>query len=379
LNSKEFIKFNVPNQSTREVDFVADAVERRHLAGKGYYNKSCKDWFKKELNLVNTYLTPSCTDALEMAAILCNIEPGDEVIVPSYTFVSTANAFATKGAKIVFADSLPNSPNVDVESIKSLITSNTKAVVAVHYGGFSCDIQSIKDLTTEKNLYLIEDAACALGSFANIKALGSFGDIATFSFHETKNVTCGKGGLIVVNNENLNKRAPVVWEKGTNRAAYFNGEVDKYGWVDYGSSFMMSELSASFLYGQLIDFKQSQRKRHSIWSAYAKGLIGLLPFEYLNNLNSNEHNAHCFYGVFENKEKRQHMIQKLKEKGIQAVFHYQALHNSNFSQQKFGMFECSNATKYEECLLRLPLHSNMTNEDVDYIISSFTEIFNELR
>ncbi len=369
------IKFNVPNVALNEAAYVSDVIERRHFAGKGHYNKLCKQWFKDRFGFENTYLTPSCTDALEMAAILCGAGPGDEVIVPSYTFVSTANAFATKGARIVYADSKNDNPNVDLDSIKSLVNAKTKAIIVVHYGGFSCDIEAIQAFCKEKQILLVEDAACALGSESS-KPLGSFGDIATFSFHETKNVTSGKGGLIVVNNQQLNKRAPVVWEKGTNRAAYFNGEVDKYGWVDYGSSFMMPEVLAAFLFAQLENFENSQTRRKAIWDAYHSHLGSLPQFEQLRDLEK-KHNAHCFYGVCENKTQRQAIIEGLKTRGIQVVFHYQALHESNFSKKINGKFECPNATMFEECLFRLPIYSSLEVDDAKFIIDSFTEVLKE--
>lgn len=356
------IKFNIPFTSGKEIECVADVIERKHLAGKGFYTQKCNQWMKDMFNFEHCFFTPSCTDALEMTALLLNLKTGDEVIVPSYSFVSTANAFASNGASIVYADSQEYSPNVDAKSIESKITKNTRAIVVVHYGGYPCDIESIQTIAKKHGVILIEDAACALGSNVKGKPIGSFGDFATFSFHETKNITSGKGGLLVVNNTIYLNRAAIIWEKGTNRAAFFKGEVDKYGWVDYGSSFLNSEIQAAFLYGQLMSYEKVQAARMNVWNQYFS------EFAEISQKVGYRHNAHLFYLVLPSEKERDAFIKHMNANGIQAVFHYQALHNSSFSIEKFGKFDCPNADKFERCLVRLPIHCSLTQGEVNKVI-----------
>lgn len=252
--------FNLPYVTGNEVNYIQDAVSRHHLSGNGYYTKRVHEFFKARYGFPFCLLTTSCTDALEMAALLLDINADDEVILPSYTFVSTANAFALRGARLVFVDTLKSYPNINVEEIERAITSRTKAIIAVHYAGAACDMEAIKDLCVKHQLYLVEDAAQAIDAYYNGKPLGSFGDLSCFSFHETKNIHCGEGGLLVVNNEKFKARSEILWEKGTNRSAFFRGQIDKYNWVDLGSSFLPSELNAAFLFAQL-ETKQRARYR----------------------------------------------------------------------------------------------------------------------
>jgi dTDP-4-amino-4,6-dideoxygalactose transaminase len=265
------IAFNKPFFTGKETDYIKTAVEKGYISGNGFYTKECQRFFEEKFGFRKSILTTSCTDALEMAAILCDIQPGDEVIAPSYTFVSTVNAFILRGAKIIFCDSREDHPGIDEIKIKDLITSKTKAIVVVHYAGVACDMDQVMEIANENKLYVIEDAAQAIDSFYTgkdgiKKPLGSIGHLAAFSFHETKNIISGEGGMLVVNDERFEKRAEIIWEKGTNRSAFFKGEVDKYGWVDIGSSFLPSEIIAAFLFAQLENLEQIQNKRKSIWN-----------------------------------------------------------------------------------------------------------------
>lgn len=346
------------------------------LSGNGFYTRQCQQFFQDQYGFYRCFLTTSGTDALEMAALLMEIQEGDEVIVPSFTFVSSANAFALRGAKLVFVDSQEDFPNLDVNTIGPLITSKTKAIVAVHYAGVSCAIEQLKKLADKHKIFLVEDAAQAIESFEGGRALGSFGQLATFSFHETKNIHCGEGGMLVVNDPNLEKRAEIIWEKGTDRAAFFRGERDKYGWKDLGSSFLLSELNAAFLWAQLENLDAIQERRKQIWEDYQGWFSGLkkepsvLQKTYLEILEqalqglgkvefqTQPGNYHLFYLLFENANLRQQYIDRLKQNGILAVFHYQGLHKSEFIQ-KYQPDEFAktlpNSDRFSDCLLRLPL------------------------
>ena len=266
------IPFNKPFLTGKETDYITDAVVSGKISGNGKYTQLCQQFFENKFGIKKTLLTTSCTDALEMAAILIDIKEGDEVIMPSYTFVSTANAFVLRGAKIIFADSMPNHPNIDASKIESLITPKTKAIVPVHYAGVACDMDTIMNLAKKYNLFVIEDAAQAIDSYYTgkdgiKKALGSIGHLAAFSFHETKNIIAGEGGMLAINDEQFINRAEIIWEKGTNRSAFFRGEVDKYGWVDIGSSFLPSEIIAAFLWAQLENLEAIQKVRKQHWNA----------------------------------------------------------------------------------------------------------------
>jgi dTDP-4-amino-4,6-dideoxygalactose transaminase len=317
-------------------------------------------------------LTTSCTDALEMAALLINVKEGDEVIIPSYTFVSTANAFVLRGAKIVFADSRKDHPGIDENSIEALITAKTKAIVPVHYAGVACDMDKIMDLAQQYNLFVIEDAAQAIDSFYTgrdgiKKPLGSIGHLAAFSFHETKNIISGEGGMLVVNDPQFSERAEIIWEKGTNRSAFFRGEVDKYGWVDVGSSFLPSEIIAAFLWAQLENVEDIQQVRKSHWETYNSELkewanrneiqLPMIPTYATNN-------GHLFYLVCKSMEQRQTIIEKLKTKDILSVFHYVSLHNSSFYSDNYRGVVLSESDKYSDCLLRLPLFYELNVQEI---------------
>lgn len=357
------IPFNKPYLTGKETQYIEEAVKSGKISGNGIFTKKCQDFFETYYNIKKALLTTSCTDALEMAAILINIQEGDEVIMPSYTFVSTANAFVLRGAKIVFADSMPNHPNIDASKIEKLITSKTKAIVPVHYAGVSCDMDTIMDLAKKYNLFVIEDAAQAIDSYftgkdGKKKALGSIGHLATFSFHETKNIIAGEGGLLAINDEQFINRAEIIWEKGTNRSSFFRGEVDKYGWVDIGSSFLPSEIIAAFLWAQLENLEKIQTKRKEIWNDYYSKLndwakeneirLPELPTYATNN-------AHMFYLVCKNLEQRTQLIEKLKSNNIMAVFHYISLHKSPFYYDKHDRRILPETDRFTDTLVRLPL------------------------
>ncbi|MCO4806724.1 MAG: dTDP-4-amino-4,6-dideoxygalactose transaminase [Flavobacteriales bacterium] len=372
------IRFNKPYLFGPELQNVNQAVTQGRLAGNGQFTKQCHKFFEDRYGFSKVLLTTSCTDALEMSSLLLNIGPGDEIIIPSFTFVSTANAFVLRGAKIVFADSNESHPNISVDSIRRCITAQTKAIVVVHYGGAACDMNSIMDLVKEHDLFLIEDAAQAIESFYKGKPLGSFGHCATFSFHETKNVVAGEGGLLVVNDTSLQKRSEILWEKGTNRTAFFRGEIDKYGWVDLGSSFLPSELIAAYLFGQLSHIDEIQSGRIKIWNAYFKKLSKLSEAGYFELPRIPEYatnNGHVFFIVLKSKQERDALLNHLKTLEIGAVFHYLSLHKSEYYKDKHEGSDLPNSDRFSECLLRLPLHLHLSNTDIDFICKSIEDYY----
>jgi dTDP-4-amino-4,6-dideoxygalactose transaminase len=369
------IPFNKPYLTGKETHYIYDAVNSGKISGNGKYTQKCQSFFEKNYGFKKCLLTTSCTDALEMAAMLANIKEGDEVIVPSFTFVSTAIAFVRQGAKIVFADSYENNPNIDADKIEDLITENTKAIVPVHYAGVACDMDKIMELAHKYNLLVIEDAAQAIDSFYvgkdGIKrALGSIGHMAAFSFHETKNIISGEGGMITINDAQFVHRAEIIWEKGTNRAEFFRGEVNKYGWVDTGSSFLPSEIIAAFLWAQIENLEAIQAKRKELWNFYFDNLkLAIKDSIVLPNIPSYAtNNAHMFYIVTENLEHRTQLISTLKDNGFYAVFHYISLHSSEFYNKKHDGRGLMNSDKFTDCLIRLPLYFELNNEDVLKII-----------
>lgn len=373
------IPFNKPFLTGKETHFIYDAVYmQKKLSGDGHYTKLCQSYFKEKYDFKKCLLTTSCTDALEMCSILIDVNPGDEIIVPSYTFVSSANAFVLRGANIIFADSEDHNPNISPYQIKKLITPKTKAVVVVHYAGFGCEMDEIKAICNEHNIYLIEDAAQAVDSFYKGKPLGSFGDLATMSFHETKNIISGEGGMLIINNEEFIERSEVIWEKGTNRAAFFRGEVNKYGWSDLGSSFLPSELTSAFLYAQLMELDKIQDKRKSIWNLYNDKLQKLKD-KYNFKLHAQNKdttvNGHLFYMICDSLKTRNELIQFLREKKIYAVFHYLSLHTSPFYNDKYKGDELPNSDMYSDCLLRLPLYVDLKEEQIEYIVNSIEEFY----
>jgi dTDP-4-amino-4,6-dideoxygalactose transaminase len=373
----EKIPFNKPYLTGKEAHYMYDAVYSGKLSGNGKYTKKCQDFLKEKYGFGKCLLTNSCTDALEMAAILINITSGDEVIMPSYTFVSTANAFVLRGAKIIFADSHQHRPGIDEDSIESLITEKTKAIVPVHYAGVACDMDKIMELANKYNLFVIEDAAQAIDSFYTGKdgvkrALGSIGHLAAFSFHETKNIISGEGGMLVINNSRFEERSEIIWEKGTNRSAFFRGEVDKYGWVDVGSSFLPSEIIAAFLWAQLENLEDIQKKRIDHWNQYD---LGIKEWAVKNKImlpvvpNFATNNGHMFYLVLNNVQNRESCLKKLKDNGVLSVFHYLSLHKSPYFEGKHDGRTLSMSDFYSNCLIRLPLFYELKSTEIDDIIS----------
>ena len=373
------IPFNKPYLTGNEITFIQEVIHSGNLSSNGIFTKKCHDFFQKNYGFKKCLLTTSCTDALEMSAILLDIKPGDEVIMPSYTFVSTANAFILRGAKIVFVDSKNENPNIDENKIEELITEKTKAIVVVHYAGIACEMDKILEITKKHNLFLVEDVAQAIDSYYKNKPLGSFGDLACFSFHETKNIISGEGGLLVVNNEMFSQRADIIWEKGTNKIAFKNGLIDKYSWVDIGSSFIASEITAAFLFAQLEALKKISSKRIQIWNKYFNGLqkveeknkfkISHIP-EYASN------NGHLFYIICKNLSERNELINELKKKNISTAFHYLSLHNSEYFIDKHDGRNLLYADLYSDCLLRLPLFYDLKSEEIDYVINSIIDFYN---
>lgn len=378
------IPFNKPFLTGKETEYIEKAVSTGKISGNGYFTQECQKWFCSRYGFLKTLLTTSCTDALEMCAILSDVKPGDEVIVPSYTFVSTALAFVREGADIVFADSYPDNPNIDADAVEGLITERTKAIVPVHYAGVACDMDKLRSLADKYSLLLVEDAAQAIDSHYTSPAtgkrmpLGSIGDLAAFSFHETKNIISGEGGMLAVNDERFVRRSEIIWEKGTNRAEFFRGEVNKYGWVDTGSSFLPSEVIAAFLMAQCEQADKIQSRRKAIWQRYyqrlapvsAKGRFSMpvIP-DYAEN------NAHMFYIVCNGLEERSALMRHLKERGILAVSHYLSLHKSEYYKDKYRGGELPNCDRFADSLLRLPLFYELTDGQVDYICDTVEEYF----
>jgi dTDP-4-amino-4,6-dideoxygalactose transaminase len=370
------IRFSQPYLFGQELVNLKQAVSDGRLAGNGDFTKKCHKFFQDKYGFSKVLLTTSCTDALEMSAILMDLKDGDEVIMPSYTFVSTANAFVLRGCKIVFADSEPLHPNMDVLKIESLITKKTKAIVAVHYGGVSCDMDALQRIASENDLYLVEDAAQAIESYYKGRPLGSFGDLATFSFHETKNVVSGEGGLLVINNAKFLDRSEIIWEKGTNRSEFFRGDVDKYGWVDIGSSFLPSELIAAYLYGQLQNIDAIQFERIRIWNYYFNRLSNLKgDFELPKIHQDATNNAHVFHLVCASSNDRKSLLDAFKQADIGAVFHYLSLHRSEFYGDKHDGRELLNADRFSDCLVRLPLHLHLSDQNLDLICETIETFY----
>lgn len=370
------IPFNKPYLSGKEFDYISDSLALGKISGNGTYTKKCHSFFESNYGFSKCLLTTSCTDALEMAAILLDIQPGDEVILPSFTFVSTANAFVLRGATLVFADSRPDHPGMDESKLEQLITSRTKAIVVVHYAGVATDMDPVMQLAEAHGIFVVEDAAQAIDSYyldqsSARRPLGGIGHLAAFSFHETKNIISGEGGMLVINEEQFAKRAEIIWEKGTNRSAFFRGEVDKYGWVDIGSSFLPSDMNAAFLYAQLESLEDIQKKRLDVWKTFDRelkdwaGNLGIgMPFIPIYATN----NAHMFYLVLQNLEERNRLISHLKEEHILAVFHYQSLHESAFFKDQYQGKELVNTKVYTDCLVRLPLFAGITEQETNKII-----------
>lgn len=375
------IPFNKPFLTGKEAHYMYKAVYAGKLSGNGYFTKKCHEFFENKYGFKKCLLTTSCTDALEMCALLADVKPGDEVIVPSYTFVSSALAFVRQGAKIVFADSMSTNPNLDAEKLESLITPKTKVIVPVHYAGVACDMDRIMEIANKYNIIVVEDAAQAIDSYYKGKPLGSIGHLAAFSFHETKNIISGEGGLLVVNDDKFVRRSEIIWEKGTNRSEFFRGEVNKYGWVDTGSSFLPSEVIAAFLYAQLENLKEIQDRRIAIWHKYYDCLKELSTKGYFKVPSIPDfatNNAHMFYLVCRSIEERTALINYLKEKQILSVFHYLSLHKSDYYIRQYH--ESPNlqySDLYTDRLVRLPMYYELSLEEVE-IICSHIQRFYEL-
>lgn len=375
------IPFNKPFLTGKEAHYMYQAVYTGKLSGNGVFTKKCQEFFETRYGFKKCLMTTSCTDALEMAAILCDVQPGDEVIVPSYTFVSSALAFARQGAKIVFADSCENNPNIDADKIESLITEKTKVIVPVHYAGIACDMDKIMEIANRHNILVVEDAAQAIDSFYKGKPLGGIGHLGCFSFHETKNVTAGgEGGLLVIHDERFIRRAEIIWEKGTNRAEFFRGMVNKYGWVDTGSSFLPSEINSAYMLAQLECLDEIQSRRKAIWEMYNNGLKDIEQKGFIRLPDIPEYatnNAHMFYFVCRNLEERTRLLAYLKDNDILAVFHYLSLHLSEYYKYHSGSIPTlPNCDRFADCLVRLPMFYELKEEEVTMIIESIKRFFN---
>ncbi|MEE1305132.1 MAG: dTDP-4-amino-4,6-dideoxygalactose transaminase [Agathobacter sp.] len=373
------ISFNQPVYSRKGIEYMEDAIiNRKKICGDGYYSNKCKEWFERKLG-DKVLLTTSCTHALEMAALLADIGPGDEVIMPSYTFVSTANAFVIRGAKIKFVDIRKDTMNIDENLIEQAITPRTKAIVPVHYAGVGCEMDTIMDIASRYNLAVIEDAAQGMMATYKGKDLGTFGRFGTFSFHETKNYTMGEGGLILIRDEEDIERAEIIREKGTDRKKFFRGEVDKYSWVDIGSSYLPSEMNAAYLYAQLETADEINQRRLDIWNIYRRELRELEEKEYIELPYIPQectHNAHMFYIKLKDLEERTKLVKFLEKREIKAVFHYVPLHSSP-SGRKYGEFVGQDifTTTESERLLRLPLFYDLTDEELYRVVETVKDFY----
>lgn len=374
------ISFNVPPYCGNEKEYVGQAIDNHKICGDGEFTKKCSKWIEEKTGTEKALLTTSCTHATEMAALLCDIQPGDEIIMPSYTFVSTADAFVLRGAKVVFVDIRPDTMNIDETKIEAAITKKTKAIVPVHYAGVACEMDTIMDIARRYNLLVIEDAAQAVMSTYKGKALGTIGDYGCYSFHETKNYSMGEGGALLIRDSEYNEKAEILREKGTNRSKFFRGQVDKYTWVDYGSSYLPSELNAAYLWAQLQQADEINEDRMRSWNRYYKALK---PLENAGKLELQKipegcvHNAHMFYVKLKNLEERTAFIAGMRERGVQCVFHYIPLHSAP-AGKKFGRFEGIDCftTKESERLCRLPLYYGLRENETAQCIKSTIETLN---
>ena len=374
------IPFNKPPYTGNEEKYVLESMSSSKISGDGDFTKKCHKWFEEKLNCKKALLTTSCTHALEMAAILLDVKEGDEIIMPSYTFVSTANAFVLRGARIVFVDIRPDTMNIDETKIEAAITNKTKVIVPVHYAGVGCEMDAIMDIALKYNLFVVEDAAQAMMSSYNGKALGTIGHLGTFSFHETKNYTsAGEGGLLIVNDDRFKDRAEIIREKGTNRSLFFRGMVDKYSWVDIGSSYLMNDVSAAYLWGNIEKVEKINKERLRVWGKYYSGLKQLENngFISLPTIPENcRHNAHMFYVKIKNLKERTALLKHLSGNDILSVFHYIPLHSSE-SGLKFGRFSADDkfTTQESERLIRLPMYFGLDDSEVLKVINSIIYFF----
>ena len=373
------ISFNVPPCVGTEEKYIRDAITKHKICGDGEYTKKCNEWLEEKTGSSKVLLTTSCTHATEMAALLCNIQPGDEVIMPSFTFVSTADAFVLRGAKVVFVDIRPDTMNIDEQKIEAAITEKTKAIVPVHYAGVSCEMDTIMDIARRHNLWVVEDAAQGVMSKYKGKALGTIGDFGCFSFHETKNYSMGEGGALLIKNQDMIEPAEIIREKGTNRAKFFRGQIDKYTWVEAGSSYLPSELNAAYLYGQLEQADNIFDDRMNSWNGYYNALKELEnagKIELPTIPEGCEHNAHMFYIKCKDLEQRTALINFAKDKGVQMVFHYIPLHSAP-AGKKYGRFSGEDVytTKESEKLVRLPMYYGLTEEDRTKVVDTIKDFY----
>jgi dTDP-4-amino-4,6-dideoxygalactose transaminase len=369
LSNNIYIPFNKPYLTGKETFYIQQAVASGKISGDGIFTKKCHQFFEEKYAFKKALLTTSCTDALEMAALLIDIKEGDEIILPSFTFVSTANAFVLRGAKLVFADSRQDHPGLDEYVLEQLITPKTKAIVVVHYAGVACDMDAIMALAAKHNIFVIEDAAQAIDSFYKGRPLGSIGHLAAFSFHETKNIISGEGGMLVINDSRFAERAEIIREKGTNRSKFFRGEVDKYNWVDIGSSFLPSDIIAAFLYAQLENIELIQNKRKLLWKTYFDELSAISDQIQLPSIpDFATNNAHMFYIVCKDENQRNALILHLKNENVHSVFHYLSLHKSPFYADKHGDRVLPLSDFYTDGLIRLPLFFELETSQVESII-----------
>ena len=367
------INFNVPPVVGDEIKYIEDAIATRKICGDGKYTKMCNQWFEEKTGAAGVLLTTSCTHATELAALLCDIRPGDEVIMPSYTFVSTADAFVLRGAKVVFVDIRPDTMNIDEKIIENAISSKTKAIVPVHYAGVSCEMDTIMDIASKYNLFVIEDAAQGVMATYKGRALGTIGDVGCYSFHETKNYSMGEGGAIILKDREKMELAEIIREKGTNRSKFFRGQIDKYTWVAAGSSYLPSELNAAYLWAQLIKAEEIYDNRMNIWNIYNEQLNDLKQKEYIELPyvpSECKHNAHMFYIKTKDLDERTNLLNYLKENGVLAVFHYIPLHSAP-AGIRYGEFrgEDKYTTAESERLVRLPLYYGLSEEKQNKVVS----------
>ena len=376
---EKMISFNVPPYCGKEEEYVIQAIRNHKICGDGEFTKKCSRWIEEKTGSPKVLLTTSCTHATEMAALLSEIQPGDEVIMPSYTFVSTADAFVLRGAKAVFVDIRPDTMNIDETKIEAAITKKTKAIVPVHYAGVACEMDTIMDIARRYNLLVIEDAAQGVMSTYKGKALGTIGDYGCYSFHETKNYSMGEGGALLIKNEDMIENAEILREKGTNRSKFFRGQIDKYTWVNYGSSYLPSELNAAYLWGELEIADEINENRLKSWNHYYQGLQHLAEKGRIELPVVPEgcvHNAHMFYIKAKDLEERTRLISYMKENGVGCVFHYIPLHSAP-AGRKFGRFhgEDKYTTKESERLMRLPMYYGLKSEEIDYVIECLEKFY----
>lgn len=373
------IDFNVPPYIGDELKNIQKAIENHKICGDGEFTKKCNEWIEKATGTARALITTSCTHATEMAALLCDIQPGDEVIMPSYTFVSTANAFVLRGAKVVFVDIRPDTMNIDEKLIENAITKKTKAIVPVHYAGVACEMDTIMDIAKRNHLLVIEDAAQGVKSTYKGKPLGAIGDYGCYSFHETKNYSMGEGGALLIKNKSKAEEAEIIREKGTNRSKFFRGQVDKYTWVNYGSSYLPSDMNAAYLYSQLQNADLINNDRLNTWNHYYEGLQPLMErgiIELPHVPEECNHNAHMFYIKTRNQEERAEIISFLKSNEIQTVFHYIPLHSAP-AGKKYGYFSGKDryTTVESERLLRMPMYYGLKEDSVKFVIDKINEFY----